>query len=97
MKKLLAIILVLVMCVVIFAACDDTVEQQSGSNKSMFVEVEQTAYWRVVYHTETKIMYVISDGTNVIDVYGYFKDEETANLFMYKLAELVKAKPAEGE
>ena len=34
-------------------------------------------------------------GTNVIDVYGYFKDEKTAHLFMDKLAELVNAKPAE--
>ena len=33
--------------------------------------------------------------TNVIDVYGYFKDEGTAHLFMDKLAELVNAKPAE--
>jgi hypothetical protein len=33
----------------------------------------------------------------VIDVYGYFKDEETAHLFMDKLAELVNARPAEGE
>jgi hypothetical protein len=35
--------------------------------------------------------------TNVIDIYGYFKDEETAHLFMDKLAELVNAKPAESE
>jgi hypothetical protein len=33
--------------------------------------------------------------TNFIDVYGYFKDEKTAHLFMDKLAELVNAKPAE--
>ena len=33
--------------------------------------------------------------TNVIDVYGYLKDEEIANLFIDKLAELVNAKSVE--
>lgn len=29
---------------------------------SMFVEVEDGDYYRVVYHKETKVMYVMSDG-----------------------------------
>ena len=33
------------------------------SAASMFVEVENNLTWRVVYHRETKVMYVISQGT----------------------------------
>lgn len=29
---------------------------------SMFVEVEETGDWRVVYHKDTKVMYVVSCG-----------------------------------
>lgn len=29
---------------------------------SMFIEVEQTGVWKVVYHKETKVMYVVSTG-----------------------------------
>lgn len=29
----------------------------------MFVEVESNTFWQVVYHRETKVMYVISHGT----------------------------------
>lgn len=34
-------------------------------------------------------------GTNVIDVYGYFKDIKTAHAFMDCLGEMVHAQPAE--
>ena len=34
----------------------------SVSTVSMFVEVESNLFWRVVYHRETKVMYVISEG-----------------------------------
>ena len=63
MKKLLAIVLVLIMCVAMFTACGASVEEESKSDKSMFVEVEQATYWLVVYHRESKVMYVVSDGS----------------------------------
>lgn len=34
--------------------------EQSDIKVSMFVEVEETGSWRVVYHRETKVMYVVS-------------------------------------
>ena len=38
-----------------------TVENnKTTDNTSMFVEVERGESWRVVYHKETKVMYVIS-------------------------------------
>ncbi|MEG0453758.1 MAG: hypothetical protein RR559_00070 [Bacteroides sp.] len=30
--------------------------------ESMFVEVERTGRWRVVYHRDTKVMYTVSSG-----------------------------------
>lgn len=30
--------------------------------KSMFIIIETTNDWKVVYHKETKVMYVVSDG-----------------------------------
>ena len=29
---------------------------------SMFVIIEQTGTWEIVYHKETKVMYAVSDG-----------------------------------
>lgn len=55
--KLLAILLVL--CLV-FSSCGAKVEQESTDNTSMFVVVETTDYWKIVYHKETKIMYAVS-------------------------------------
>lgn len=40
------------------------VESVNDNNKdtSMFVEIEQTGMWEIVYHKETKVMYVVSCG-----------------------------------
>lgn len=37
-------------------------EPNLNTNTSMFVQVEETGYWRVVYHRDTKVMYAISYG-----------------------------------
>ena len=62
MKK---IFLVCIICMCLLCGCSvapidktDTVEV-----KSTFVEIEHTGYWRVVYHKDTKVMYVVSDGS----------------------------------
>lgn len=68
---------VLVMCILMMftgAGCSTAkVEKESNdSNKSMFVLIEDYALtkpWKVVYHRETKVMYVISFGGNA---YGIF-------------------------
>lgn len=40
----------------------ETEEKVKGDTSSMFVCVEQATSWSVVYHKETKVMYVVSDG-----------------------------------
>lgn len=39
-------------------------EIKNESQKSMFVEVEWTGSWRVVYQKDTKVMYVVSYGAH---------------------------------
>ena len=50
------------------AACGSKVEKADSSvgtpeTKSMFVAVEDTGIWAVVYHSETKVMYAVSRGS----------------------------------
>ena len=50
------------------AACGNKVEKTDSSvgdheTKSMFVSVEDTGIWAVVYHRETKVMYAVSRGS----------------------------------
>lgn len=59
MKKIIAIVIVL--CVFMCGCTSvETVERESSS---MFVKVESAESWDVVYHRETKVMYVVSDGS----------------------------------
>lgn len=37
-------------------------EKANKNETSMFVEVEKTGEWRVVYHKDTKVMYTVSCG-----------------------------------
>ena len=65
MKKLFALMLALVMCLGLLAGCGTATvdsEVKEETNASMFVEVEETYNWWVVYHRETKVMYVVSRG-----------------------------------
>lgn len=61
MKRKLAYILILSM--LLLSGCK-RVESVNVNNKdtSMFVIVEVTGTWEVVYHKETKVMYVVSCG-----------------------------------
>lgn len=66
MKKLFALIMVLVMCLSLLAGCaTESVEPEAKeyTRTSMFVEVERSTNWCVVYHRDTKVMYVESGGT----------------------------------
>lgn len=44
--------------IAIFTACS-----AHADNPSMFVCVEQSSIYKVVYHKDTKVMYAISDGS----------------------------------
>ena len=66
MKKIIAMMLAAVLCLGAFAGCSySAVEGESEENEatSMFVRVEHTGYWQVLYHKETKVMYVASTGS----------------------------------
>ena len=65
MKKVLLIACILALCVTL-AGCETTVEKQTQAPnevKSMFVILEETFSWRVVYDRETKVMYAVSYGS----------------------------------
>ena len=60
MKKLILIFLITSM---IFTGCEMPTDRISklDNGTSMFVMVENGEYWKVVYHRETKVMYIMSD------------------------------------
>ena len=71
MKKLIIILTVFALCACLFVGCGVSVETaHKDSDTSMFVIVEKydTGWW-VVYHKDTKVMYVISAGPNNCGVF----------------------------
>ena len=63
MKRFSIIFVVLALCLSLCACGGPPVQVESSvSSASMFVEVENNTFWQVVYHRETKVMYVISQG-----------------------------------
>ena len=82
MKKIfVAFILMITICVVV--GCGETKPIQiaknhpsdTDSSTSMFVLVETTDIWRVVYQKETKVMYVVSGGYYNTGVFTILLDE----------------------
>ena len=68
MKKAIGLIMAVIMAATL-AACGSKVEKVDSSvgdaaTKSMFVAVEDTKLWKVVYHRDTKVMYVVTRGTS---------------------------------
>lgn len=57
MKKI--IVLMIVVLAMTLTGCSE----ESTSDKSEFVIIEGADIWYVVYHKETKVMYVVSNGT----------------------------------
>ena len=55
---------ILLFAAMLFTSCSlSTVEKEPHPNKvSMFVTIEKTETWKVVYHNETKVMYAVSAG-----------------------------------
>lgn len=48
-----------------FSGCvPQKVERGSSQDLSMFVVVEETICWAVVYHKDTKVMYAVSTGSH---------------------------------
>ena len=66
MKKLIALILALVMSLCLMAGCSAVrmeSEAKEDTRTSMFVEVEESFNWWIVYHRDTKVMYAVSRGS----------------------------------
>lgn len=65
MKKLISIfIAVMILCVTLVGCAPNSAESiVTEDTPSMFVEVERTNIWRIVYHKDTKVMYAVSTGS----------------------------------
>lgn len=60
-KQFLTVALAVVM-VVCLVGCGQEVQDKSDKNsQSMFVCIETTTNWKVVYHKDTKVMYAVSN------------------------------------
>ena len=54
---------IMVLIAVLLTGCQEVESIGDDSTSSMFVEVETTSFWKVVYHKETKVMYAVSYGS----------------------------------
>ena len=66
--KLILILMVIALCACLFGCTSVQVskegEVEQKPNTSMFIEVEKVIdNWQVVYHKDTKVMYVVSSGS----------------------------------
>lgn len=61
MKRKIILILVLIFTLSMFTACVPArVTSEEQERESMFVVVETSSTWEIVYHKETRVMYAIS-------------------------------------
>ena len=61
MKRLLVVLMVFALCACLFVGCDSEPEADKNVSKlSSFVIVEDANGYNVVYHKDTKVMYVYS-------------------------------------
>lgn len=59
MKKIVCFVISVVMLVSL-CSCGAKVNEDGDKDVSMFVSVERTTVWQIVYHRETKVMYAVS-------------------------------------
>lgn len=62
-KRLLSVALAVVMVVCLVGCGQEIKDESKEDNSSMFVCIESTISWKIVYHKETKVMYAVSDGS----------------------------------
>ena len=58
MKRIFSIIITIIL-VLMLTGCGTSIQRLE--NGSMFVTVEETMDWRVVYHRDTKVMYIVGN------------------------------------
>ena len=79
MKKINAkLMLVLLICALFLVGCSKVsrYKADSSEDESMFVCVEETYGWTVVYHKDTKVMYVVSNGIYNNGTFTLLVDEQ---------------------
>lgn len=82
-KKLLALIFSVAVLSSTLTGCDlpnlaeteKSYNTEDGNIKSMFVEVERSGTWKIVYDKETKVMYAVSDGSYTYGNFTLLVDE----------------------
>lgn len=60
MKKRILSVVLAIMMMVCLVGCGSVVHTEGDDDPSMFVCIETTDYWMVVYHKETKVMYAVN-------------------------------------
>lgn len=58
--KTKVIILTVIACMML-SSCSKVETVKSKDDTSMFVTVETTTFWKIVYQKDTKVMYVVSE------------------------------------
>ena len=80
-KRILEIIGAAVLTMSVLSGCkglattENEYDTESKDIKSMFVVVETTMYWRVVYDKKTKVMYAVSNYLEGSGVFTELVDE----------------------
>jgi len=82
LKKLILICLIALM----LAGCEKVEKIDGNDGTSMFVLLEDTIDWKVVYHRETKVMYAVSNGSYNRGTFTLLVDTDGKPL-LYKGAE----------
>ena len=79
MKKRFATIFIVVAMMFALSACNiSTIQSESDKtedNSSMFVLIEHTSSWDIVYHRDTKVMYAVSVSTYNYGTFTVLLDE----------------------
>ena len=82
-KKLFSLLLILIMILNITACGANVQSIDSNNQSSMFVIIESTSSWYVVYHKYTKVMYVVSYSSYNCGNFTLLVDEE-GNPLLYE-------------
>lgn len=77
MRKFFTLLVTLLLCTTLFSCSDNVTvsDEDTGEGTSMFVQIEQADHWIVVYHRETKVMYVVSDDEYIQGIFTVLVDE----------------------
>lgn len=60
--RMMVVLLIVGVFVISLCSCSNTTATSAlNDGTSMFVLLEQTPQWKVVYHKDTKVMYAVSD------------------------------------